>query len=67
MSLPSLRVNFVVDHFTTDINSYSPANAMEPFAGWMDEQLTELEDNFREFWTQRSVISALLAKTYSFR
>jgi hypothetical protein len=34
--------------------------ALADFSAWLDDQLGDLEDHFRGYWTRRSLLSALL-------
>jgi hypothetical protein len=34
------------------------------FTAWLDEQLEGLEERFRDFWTTRSLATALIAHCY---
>lgn len=39
-----------------------PIASTNEFSGWLERRLHELEDGYRHFWTQRSVLLALISQ-----
>ena len=43
-----------------DIDAYSSTEpCVSEFSMWLDEELAELEERFRSFWTTRSIVGSL--------
>ena len=38
---------------------------IEALAGWLDDELEDLEERFRSFWTRQSLVVVLMAICYS--
>ncbi len=36
----------------------------DPFSCWLDNRLDEMEERYREFWTQQSLIAVLIDYCY---
>ena len=52
---PGHESSEIADSLVVDMGPLLDGESLEQLSSWLDERLTELEEQFRRFWTPQSI------------